>query len=165
MKVADIMTKDVVTVRPDTPVGEVAQAFRSHGLSGLPVVSAEGELLGVITERDMIIRHARPHLPAFLPVLGAYIPLGRKEYQESLRRITGVVAQDIMTTPPKTIGPDADIEELASLMVEEDINPVPVVDETGRMIGIVSHTDILQVFEDAESRLEDSLDEGDAQAG
>ena len=57
--------------------------------------------MGVITERDMIARHARPHLPAYLPVLGAYIPLGRKEYRESLRRITGVVAQDIMTTPAK----------------------------------------------------------------
>lgn len=164
MKVADIMTKDVITVRLDTPVGEVAQAFREHGLSGLPVVNENGDLLGVVTERDMIIRHARPHLPAFLPVLGAYIPLGRKEYNESLRRITGVVAQDIMTTPPETIGPDAEIEELATLMVEKDINPVPVVDEAGRMIGIVSHTDILQVFEDAELKLEESLDEGDAQA-
>ena len=120
MKVADIMTKNVITVRPDTPVGDVARVFRQHSLSGLPVVNEEGYLVGVITERDMITRHARPHLPAYLPVLGAYIPLGRKEYRESLRRITGVVAQDIMTTPAPTIAADAEIEDLATLMVEED---------------------------------------------
>lgn len=163
MKVADIMTRDVISVRPDTYVGDVAQMFRQHGLSGLPVVGADGELLGVITERDMIERHARPHLPSFLPILGAYLPLGRKEYNESLRRITGVVAQDIMTTPAQTIDLDADIEDLATLMVQQDVNPVPVVDQAGRMVGIVSHTDILQVLEDAELKLEEALDEGEAQ--
>ena len=161
MKVADIMTKDVISVQPDTPVGDVARVFRQHSLSGLPVVTTEGDLVGLITERDMIARHARPHLPAYLPVLGAYIPLGRKEYRESLRRITGVVAQDIMTTPAETVSSDADIEDLASLMVEKDVNPVPVVDESGRLIGIVSHTDVLQVFEEAELKLEESLEEGD----
>ena len=54
MKVADIMTTDVITVRPDTPVGDVARVFRQLSLSGLPVVNAEGELVGLITERDMI---------------------------------------------------------------------------------------------------------------
>ena len=161
MKVADIMTKDVITVLPDTPVGDVAGVFRQHSLSGLPVVSAEGELVGLITERDMIARHARPHLPAYLPVLGAYIPLGRKEYRESLRRITGVVAEDIMTTPAETITPDAEIEDLASLMIEKDVNPVPVVDESGRMVGIVSHTNVLQVFEEADLKLEESLEAGE----
>jgi CBS-domain-containing membrane protein len=96
-----------------------------------------------------------------LPVLGAYIPLGRKEYRESLRRITGVVAQDIMTTPAETIAPDAEIEDLASLMIEKDVNPVPVVDESGRMVGIVSHTNVLQVFEEADLKLEESLEEGE----
>ena len=161
MKVADIMTKDVISVLPDTPVGDVARVFRQHSLSGLPVVNAEGELVGLITERDMIARHARPHLPAYLPVLGAYIPLGRKEYRESLRRITGVAAQDIMTTPAETIAPDAEIEDLASLMIEKDVNPVPVVDEAGRMVGIVSHTNVLQVFEEADLKLEESLEEGE----
>jgi CBS-domain-containing membrane protein len=66
-----------------------------------------------------------------------------------------------MTTPAPTIAADAEIEDLASLMVEEDVNPIPVVDEAGRMVGIVSHTDVLQVFEDAELKLEESLEQGD----
>ena len=161
MNVADIMTREVVSVRSDMRVGQIARVFCEHQLSGLPVVDQEGELVGIITELDMVKRHARPQLPAFLPLLGAYLPLRTKEYRESLRRITGVVAQDIMTNPAETIAPDAEIEDLASLMIEKDVNPVPVVDESGRMVGIVSHTNVLQVFEEADLKLEESLEEGE----
>jgi CBS domain-containing protein len=154
MNVADIMTREVISVRPDMRVGQIARVFREHQLSGLPVVSEEGELVGIITELDMVKRHARPELPAFLPLLGAYLPLRTKEYRESLRRITGVVAEDIMTTPVNTISPNASIEDAATVMVSNRSNPLPVVDEDGRMIGIISRTDILAVIEDLELQIE-----------
>jgi CBS domain-containing protein len=156
------MTREVISVRPDMRVGQIARVFREHQLSGLPVVSEAGELVGIITELDMVKRHARPELPAFLPLLGAYLPLRTKEYRESLRRITGVVAQDIMTTPVNTIGPDASIEDAATVMVSNRSNPLPVVDENGRMIGIISRTDILRVVEDLELNLDE--EGGDSQA-
>ncbi len=164
MNVADIMTREVISVRPDTRVGDIARLFREYQLSGLPVVNEENVPVGVITELDMITRHARPKMPTFLPLLGAYIPLmGKKDYQESLRRITGVVAQDIMTTPVNTIGPDASIEDAATVMVSNRSNPLPVVDEEGRIIGIVSRTDVLAVFEELDLKLEAELAEGDAE--
>ncbi len=143
-------------------VGQIARVFREHQLSGLPVVSEAGELVGIITELDMVKRHARPELPAFLPLLGAYLPLRTKEYRESLRRITGVVAEDIMTTPVNTIGPDASIEDAATVMVSNRSNPLPVVDEAGRMIGIISRTDILRVVEDLELHLDEEGGESQA---
>lgn len=161
MKVADIMTREVVSVRPDTRVGEIARIFREKDLSGLPVVTEDGELVGIVTELDMLKRHAKPQLPAFLPLLGAYIPLRSKEYNESLRRITGVVAQDIMTTPVNTTTPDVDIEDVATVMVSNRSNPLPVVNAEGRLVGIISRTDILRVFEEAELRLEESLKAGE----
>jgi len=160
MKVADIMTRAVVSVRPEARVGEIARVFREHSLSGIPVVTEDGDLVGIITELDLVTRHARPQMPAFLPLLGAYVPLNQKKYQESLRRITGVVAEDIMTTPVTTISPDASIEDLATMMVSNRANPLPVMDEQGRMIGIVSRTDILRVLED----LEVALDEAEGSA-
>ncbi len=159
MNVADIMTREVVSVRTDMRVGQIARVFREHQLSGLPVVDETGQLVGVITELDMVKRHARPQMPAFLPLLGAYLPLGTKEYKESLRRITGVTAEDIMTTPVNTISPDASIEDAATVMVSNRSNPLPVVDNSGRMVGIVSRTDILGVIEEMELQLER---EGDA---
>jgi len=155
MNVEDIMTREVISVRPDMRVGQIARVFREHQLSGLPVVSEDGELVGIITELDMVKRHARPELPAYLPLLGAYLPLRTKEYRESLRRITGVVASDIMTTPVNTIGPDASIEDAATVMVSNRSNPLPVLDEAGRMVGIISRTDILRVIEDMELNLEE----------
>ncbi len=154
MNVADIMTREVVSVRADMRVGQIARVFREHQLSGLPVIDADGELVGIITELDMVKRHARPQMPAFLPLLGAYLPLGTKDYKESLRRITGITAEDIMTTPVNTIGPDASIEDAATVMVSNRSNPLPVVDENDHMIGIISRTDILGVIEEMELRLE-----------
>lgn len=164
MKVADIMTRDVISVRTDTRVGEIARVFREHSLSGLPVVSETGDLVGIITELDMVKRHARPQMPDFLPLLCVYLPLRTKEYRESLRRITGVAAQDIMTTPVNTIPPDASIEDAATVMVSNRSNPLPVVDESGRMIGIISRTDILRVFEDLELQMEEELEQGETPA-
>jgi CBS domain-containing protein len=154
MNVADIMTREVVSVRADMRVGQIARVFREHQLSGLPVIDEAGELVGIITELDMVKRHARPQMPAFLPLLGAYLPLGTKEYKESLRRITGVTAEDIMTTPVNTISPEASVEDAATVMVSNRSNPLPVVDDNGRMVGIISRTDILGVIEEIELRLE-----------
>ncbi|MEI2692098.1 MAG: CBS domain-containing protein [Anaerolineae bacterium] len=160
MNVADIMTREVITVRSDMRVGQIARVFREHQLSGLPVVDQEGQLVGVITEMDMVKRHARPQLPTYLPLLGAFLPLGAKEYRESLRRITGVTGADIMTTPVNTIGPDASFEDAATVMVSNRSNPLPVVDASGRMIGIISRSDILAVIEDMELQLDREGEEG-----
>ncbi len=159
MKVADIMTHEVVSVRSDMRVGQIARVFREHQLSGLPVISEEGELMGIITELDMVKRHARPQMPTFLPLLGVFVPLRTKEYRESLRRITAVLAQDIMTTPVNTISPDASVEDAATVMVSNRSNPLPVVDDSGQMVGIISRTDILSVIEELEMQLEKEGDE------
>jgi CBS domain-containing protein len=150
MKVRDIMTSEVITVQPDTPVHEIARLMHSHDVSGLPVVDDTGAVIGVITELDMIIRHTRLHMPAYLQIWEARIYLespGR--WQERLRRMTGVTAAELMTAPVLTIGPDAEIEDLAELMVQRRINPVPVV-EAGKLVGIVSRSDIIRLMADEE---------------
>lgn len=149
MKARDIMTTDVVTLAPDTPIREIARTFRRLGVSGAPVVEGE-RVVGIVTEVDLIARHARLHSPLYLPLLDAKIPLGgQREYRELLRRILGTTARDIMTVPVKTIEADADLEEVATLMVEGKANPLPVL-ERGRLIGIVSHAALIQHLEEAQ---------------
>ncbi len=148
MKACDIMTTDVVTLTPDAPIRYIARTFRRLGITGAPVVEA-GEIIGVVTEIDLIARHARPHSPLYLPLLDAKIPLrGQREYRETIRRIVGLTARDIMTSPAKTVAADADLEEVATLMVESKANPVPVLEE-GRLVGIIGHTDLIQHLEEA----------------
>jgi CBS domain-containing protein len=152
MQVKEIMTEDVDTVLPDTPVTAVARLFREKAISGVPVVDDEGELVGIITEVDLIARHARPHFPSYIQFLDSIIYLeSGKRYHESMRHILATRASELMTTPVRTVDPDMDVQDLASFMVEHRANPVPVVDDEDRLVGIVSHTDVLQMIERAEA--------------
>jgi CBS domain-containing protein len=148
MKARDIMTTDVVTFAPDAPIRHIARTFRRLGISGAPVVE-NGEIIGMVTETDLIARHARPQSPVYLPLLDAKIPLrGAREYREIVRRILGLTARDIMTDEVSTVTVDSDLEEVATLMVESNVNPVAVL-EDGRLVGIVGHTDLIQHLEEA----------------
>ena len=152
MQVKEIMTEDVDTVLPDTPVTTVARLFREKAISGVPVVDDEGELVGIITEVDLIARHARPHFPSYIQFLDSIIYLeSGKRYHESMRHILATRAGELMTTPVRTVNPDMDVQDLAAFMVEHRANPVPVVDDEHRLVGIVSHTDVLQMIERAEA--------------
>jgi CBS domain-containing protein len=149
LKARDVMTTNVITFAPDTPIREIARAFRVEGISGAPVLE-NGELVGIVTESDLIARHARPHTPRYLPLLDAQIPLGgQREYRELVRHILGQTARDIMTTPVKTANADDDLEDVATLMVESRANPVPIMDGE-RMVGVLSHTDLLRILEEFE---------------
>ncbi|HIC90376.1 MAG TPA: CBS domain-containing protein [Anaerolineae bacterium] len=90
-------------------------------------------------------------VPAYIPLFDAqiFLPGERRRYEESLKHIFGTTAADIMTTPVRTISPDAQLEDLATLMVTERVNPVPVV-ENNRLVGIVSHTDVIRILEEIE---------------
>lgn len=148
MKARDIMTTEVVTFAPDTPIRQIARTFRRLGITGAPVVEA-GQIIGIITEIDLIARHARPHMPRYLPLLDAHIPFGgQREYREIVRRVSGLTARDIMTMPVKTVNADDDLEAVATLMVESKANPVPVLAD-GALIGIIGHSDLIQHLEEA----------------
>jgi len=146
MKVREIMTREVVTALPDTAVNLVARLMAGRGISGIPVVAASGELVGIVTELDMIVRNTRLEPPAFFQILDGRIPLETPaHYRKRMQHMLGALVRDVMTEDVVTISPDADVEEVASLMVKRRVNPVPVVEE-GRLVGIVSRADIIQMM-------------------
>jgi len=148
MKAREIMRTDGVTFAPDTPISDIARTLRRLSITGAPVVEGD-QVIGVVTEVDLIARHARPHAPLYLPLLDARIPLtGGREYREIIRRITGLTARNIMTSPVKTVDVEADLEDVATLMVESKANPVPVLRD-GKLVGIISHTDLIAHLEEA----------------
>ncbi len=148
MKVSDIMTPEVMTVRRETSVNEVAQLMGAHDISGVPVVDEGQHVVGIITELDLIVRNTRMEIPRFIEVLDwGRIPLERPGHaKERLQHMLGTQAADIMTEKVETIGPDAPIEELAELMVKRRLNPIPVVDAEGKLIGIVSRADLVDMM-------------------
>ncbi len=148
MKVRDIMTQDVLTVKADTSVNAVAKLMGQRDISGVPVVDDQHNVIGIITELDLIVRNTRLEMPRFIEVLDwGRIPLELPGHQrERLQHMLGTEARDVMTEKVITIGPDASIEDLAELMVKQRINPVPVVDEAEHLIGIVSRADLVDMM-------------------
>ena len=148
MKVSDIMTKEVMTVKSDTSVNDVAKLMGAHDISGVPVVNDENHVVGIITELDQIVRNTRLEMPRFIEVLDwGRIPLERPGHAKArLQHMLGTQAADIMTEKVETISPDAPVEDLAELMVKHRVNPVPVVDENERLIGIVSRADLVDMM-------------------
>lgn len=146
MKVSEIMTREVVTAHPDTSVNLIARLMASRGISGVPVVNAEGELVGLVTELDMVERNTRLEPPAFFQILDGRIPLETPgHYKKRLQHMLGALARDVMSEDAPTIGPDAEVEDVAELMFDAKANPVPVV-EDGRLVGIVSRADIIAMM-------------------
>ena len=146
MKVHELMTTQILTARPETPVYEVAAMMVDRAISGVPVLDEAGTVVGLITERELVLRSTRIEPPAFLPVLDARIPLETpSHYRRRLQHIVGTRAGDAMSEEFETIGPGAQVEDLAALMTRPGVNPVPVV-ENGRLVGIVSRADIVRMM-------------------
>ncbi len=142
--VRDIMTRDIVKVRPDTSVSDIALLMSQHRISGVPVVDEQDRVLGVVTELDMVVRNTRFKLPAFFTLLNATIYLETPAHiKERMHHMLGLTAGEIMSEKAMTVTTDASLEDLAELMVGRQANPIPVV-ENGRLAGIVSRSDIVR---------------------
>ncbi len=146
MKVRDVMTREVVSAGPDTPVNEVARLMAARGISGVPIVEA-GRVIGIVSELDLIVRNTRLEPPAFFALLDGRIPLETPgHYRKRLQHMLGTQARDVMTRDVVTVEPDAELEALAELMVRRRVNPVPVI-EAGHLVGIVSRSDIIRTMD------------------
>jgi CBS domain-containing protein len=145
-EVRDIMDSSPATVGPDTPVEQIVAVLRDHGIPGVPVVGGDGHCLGIVTEADLVLPDDQGdlHLPHYINLFGGTVflePLGR--YEQRLRKAFASTAEDMMTREPDTVAPDATVKEAARLIHESGHNRLPVVDEDGRLVGVVTRLDVL----------------------
>ena len=145
MKVKDIMTKEVVTVKENDTVEVAAKILIDKNLSGLPVVDENNRIKGIITEGDLIRRIAKISGPSSIEILGGVLPLeSKKKFIDRVNTHMGYLVKDMMTKDVITTTEDVNIEEIATLMVKEKIKRIPVVDDGKNMIGIISRRDIMK---------------------
>ncbi len=143
---ADIMTRDVVTVTPEMPVKELAQLLTSKDISGVPVVDATGDLIGVVTESDLIDQNKKIHIPTVVTVLDSFIYLERPgKMEQEMRKIAGSTVADIYSEKVVTVNADTTVEELATIMSEKNIHSLPVLQD-GKLVGIVGKKDIIKML-------------------
>jgi CBS-domain-containing membrane protein len=135
--VRDVMSTGVIAVRRDTSFKEMAAMLGSFRVSGFPVVDEAGKVIGVVSETDMLIKEADRGTPEVFA--------GLRRSQDR-RKAGGVTAAELMTSPPVTIGPDEPVQHAALLMYDRAVARLPVVDEAGHLVGIVSQVDVLSIF-------------------
>lgn len=153
MKIEQIMTTTVTTVTPDTLLKDVARLLTSQRISGVPVCDADGAVLGVVTEAD-ILRKEQGYAPEPGGLLGWLFEKADAEGARMLAR----TAAEAMTSPALTIAPDASVFDAARVMTTRGINRLPVVSE-GRLVGIVSRADLVRAFHRTDDEIERELND------
>jgi CBS domain-containing protein len=149
MQARDVMTKDVVAIEPDTPIAEIARLLVERRISGAPVIDAEGRLLGIVSEGDLIRRiedddekesGTGGRRSWWLDLIAS-----PERRAERYIRAHGNKARDVMTSRPLTVGLDTPVVAIARLLEEHHVKRAPVVSD-GKVVGIVSRADLLRAL-------------------
>jgi CBS-domain-containing membrane protein len=150
MKVRDMMTAEVVTVGPQTPLKHVANLLVEHGISGLPVVDDAGSVVGVVSEADFLEKEGAEGAPRTgFPWVEFF---SGKHQTAQIQRAGARLAGEAMTSPAMTIRPDEPLRHAAAIMSRRLVDRLPVV-EDGRLVGIITRADLVRVF----ARTDDEL--------
>jgi CBS domain-containing protein len=144
MKIEEVMTSPVVTVSPATHYKEIIELLLAWNISGLPVIDFNGQLVGIITEADLLPKQGYPHhRPRALAVV-ADVLSGREYHWTS--KADGLTAGELMTTSVLTCSPADDVDSVARRMLDRGVKRLPVVVDD-QLVGIVSRKDILATFD------------------
>lgn len=142
----DIMTKEVISVTPETEIAQAAKLLLTNRINGVPVINDAGELVGILCQSDLIIQQKNIPIPSLFTLLDGFIPLtSSKKIDKEVEKIAATKAADAMTANPVTVNSDTGIENVAALMVEKSYHTLPVVD-AGKLVGIVGKEDVLRTL-------------------
>ncbi len=158
VSVASIMRKKVPVVAPDDTVQTVATMMARSDVPGVLVVE-NGDLLGIITESDIVTRKAEVDVPETVSFFGGYFQAGKfrlpwnrethddaSDFDHEVRRVLATTARELMTSPVINIDKDATVLDLATIMIDHNVNPVPVVTGDNKIVGIVSRKDLVKLI-------------------
>lgn len=151
MKIRDVMTRDVITVRPETPLKEAAAILAKNGISGVAVVDGDGAVVGVLSEADILFKEGGER-SAHTGLLGWLFEGGSTLDQ----KLTARTAGEAMTAPALTIGPERPLHEAAIRMIESGVNRLPVI-ERSQLVGIVTRADVVRAFTRTDAEIEDEI--------
>jgi CBS domain-containing protein len=140
------MTKNVVTVTPDTEITQAAKLLLENHFNGLPVVDESGKLIGIICQDDLIVQQKRLPLPSLFTFFDGLIPLtSYRSLEKEVAKIVATTVSQAMTLDPITIDPDASLEDIATLMVNNNVHTLPVLDRD-RLVGVIGKEDVLRTL-------------------
>lgn len=146
LKVRDIMTADVVSVKKETTIRDLAELFTTRRVGSVPVVDQNGDLIGIVTESDLIEQDKSLHIPTVISLFDWVLYLeSDKKFEKELQKMTGQTVGDIYVETVETVTPDTPVNVVADIMSSKKLHAVPVVDGR-RLVGIVSRIDLIRTM-------------------
>jgi CBS domain-containing protein len=144
LQARDIMTKEVITATPATSVTEVAALLEKHRISGVPVVDAGGQVVGVITQSDLVARARDLELPPAIALFDLRLFLETpSHFKKRLEKMLGVTVDEVMTPDPISVSPETPVEEIAALMERKKVHTLPVL-AGGKLVGVIGKIDLIR---------------------
>ncbi|NJL88646.1 MAG: CBS domain-containing protein [Coleofasciculaceae cyanobacterium SM2_1_6] len=145
--VAEIMTRDPIAVTPSTPLKEAIQLLAERRISGLPVVDEQGKLVGIISETDLMWQETGAEKPPYVMVLDSIIYLQNPlKYDQEIHKALGQTVGEVMTSHVISIHPDKSIRDATQILQQKKIHRLPVLDEAGKLVGILTRGDIIRAM-------------------
>jgi CBS domain-containing protein len=145
-KAKDVMTKDVITVRRETTVRELASLFAERRISSVPVVDDAGNLIGIVSESDLVEQDKNLHIPTVVSIFDWVIYLeSDKRFEKELQKMTAQTVGEIYTQEVVTVTPETPLSDVADIMSSQKVHVVPVVDGS-RLVGILGRIDLIKTM-------------------
>ena len=148
LPVTEIMSAPAITLQPDTTVEEAIGVLVENNIEGAPVVDADGRLVGLLDDDDLIVSEARLHAPTTIEILGAYIPLpgDLKRFNDEVRQALGRTVSEVMDTDVPTMKETGTVEDAATLLHDRGVSRLPVIGEGGTVVGVVTRGDLVKAL-------------------
>jgi CBS domain-containing protein len=146
LNASDIMTTDVITVQKDTSLKDLAKLLYDNHINGVPVVDADGLLIGIICESDLIRKDKKLHIPTVVAIFDWVLYLERpKKIEKEIQRINATRVEDLYTKKVVTVDEKVPVDEIATIMEQKKISTIPVMDGD-RLVGVIGKTDLLRTL-------------------
>ncbi len=146
LKAKDIMSEEIIVVNETDTVRELALTLLTHKINGAPVVDETHQVVGVVTESDLIFQNKKVHIPTAVAIFDSFLFLERPDKMEKeLKKISGTRVSDICSYEVVSVEPETPLDELATLMAEKKIHTLPVI-EGGQLVGIIGNSDIIKTI-------------------
>ncbi|MDJ0553868.1 MAG: CBS domain-containing protein [Microcoleaceae cyanobacterium MO_207.B10] len=145
--VADVMSHNPITVKPEMPLKEAIKILAERRISGLPVVNDQEKLVGIVSESDLMWQESGVTPPAYIMVLDSVIFLENPgRYEKEIHKALGETVGEVMSKDPLTTTEEKPLSAAARLMHERNIHRLPVLDTNGKLVGILTRGDIIRAM-------------------
>ncbi|MFH1912778.1 MAG: CBS domain-containing protein [Pseudomonadota bacterium] len=146
LKAKDIMTKECITLTPDTDITTAARLLIDKKINGAPVIDDTGRVVGILCQADLVAQQKKVTLPSFFTLLDGVFPLSSHEdLEREITKISALKVGDAMTPNPTSITPETGIDDIATMMANKKLYTLPVI-VNGQLVGVVGKEDVLKTL-------------------